>query len=187
MAFIFRTMLILLAVTYSASAYDYTSKTTLCLFKGQPEQSNFTAFWLEEEGTNNIVPFYYMNDLRSSKFNNIKVSLKDGSNGDALIYLYHDREATDENVTFVNYDKTAYHFSGSKVLNSEKWTVVGGTTMLIGFGSCIKPEYRWKFVVNSTHATVAGYVVHSDSWRLNPSALRTTVSVLFCGAIILLF
>ncbi|KAK9481583.1 hypothetical protein V1527DRAFT_455868 [Lipomyces starkeyi] len=115
-------------------------------------------YWLEEKGSQCDMPFYTMSELGFSNFKSIKLALNDESKGDALIYLYHNRQAEDENVAFVNFEKTAYHFSGSQELDDEKFKEVGGEKVVIDFGSCVKGEYHWAFQVASTEGTIGGYV-----------------------------
>ncbi|KAK9482178.1 hypothetical protein V1527DRAFT_447786 [Lipomyces starkeyi] len=159
MSYIFRAIFVLLALAYLASADEYVSSVTLCLFKGHPKKSpGESVFWLEEIYNQYNMPFYTMSELGFSEFKSIKVALNDGTKGDALIYLYHNREAATENVAFVNYDKTAYHFSGSEKLDSEKFKLVGGGKMVVDFGSCVTPEYNWEWNVASTTPAVAGHI-----------------------------
>ncbi|KAK9242035.1 hypothetical protein V1506DRAFT_548746 [Lipomyces tetrasporus] len=158
MEFIFRATLILLALAYCAAADRYISKTELCLYKGHMQQSDFTFVWLEEKHNQNIVPFFYLHDLGISEFKTVKLSLKDGSVKNALLYLYRNNQRENVNVAFVNYDKTAYHFSGGKKPDSEMWRIVGGRQIDIDLGSCAEPEYNWESAVSSTKATVQGYV-----------------------------
>ncbi|KAJ8097227.1 hypothetical protein POJ06DRAFT_228612 [Lipomyces tetrasporus] len=159
MSYVLRAILIFLAFSYSTAAEGYISSTTLCLFKGHPKHSpTDTIFWVEQKGTKHIMPFYTMSELEFSDVKSIKVALKDGSMGDALLYLYHNRELVNQNVTFVNYDKSAYHFSGSEKLDLEKYREVGGGKVIVDFGSCVKPEYNWEYTPSRTEATIAGYV-----------------------------
>ncbi|KAK9312353.1 hypothetical protein V1524DRAFT_439613 [Lipomyces starkeyi] len=158
MSYIFRVSLILMALAYTTSA-KLVSGTTLCLFKGHPKHApQEVMFWVEEKHNKHNMPFYLLSDLGYSDFKSIKVSLKDGLKGHALLYLYHNREAVDENVAFVEFAKSAYHFSGSEKLDYEKYKEVGGEKVIVDFGSCVKPEYHWDFDVSSTEATVAGHV-----------------------------
>ncbi|KAK9482175.1 hypothetical protein V1527DRAFT_455295 [Lipomyces starkeyi] len=165
---ILRAIFVLLALAYSTSADEYVSSTTLCLFKGHPKHSvSENVFWLEEIYNQYPMPFYDMSELGYSELKNVKVTLSNGSKGDALIYLYHNMETESENVTFVNYDKSAYHFSGSEVLDKEKFRVVGGGKMVVEFGSCATPQYHWEYEVasTSTPATISGYVRRN---KVNP-------------------
>ncbi|KAK9319138.1 hypothetical protein V1517DRAFT_266818 [Lipomyces orientalis] len=157
MEFILRSTLILLAVAYCAAADRYVSKTELCLFRGHMQQSDFTYVWLEEKHNQNIVPFFYLHDIGISQFKTVKISLNEGSEKNALLYLYRNDQRADVNVAFVNYDKTAYHFSGGKKSDSDVWRVVGGQRIYIDLGSCAEPEYNWEFAVPSSKATVQGY------------------------------
>ncbi|KAK9348127.1 hypothetical protein V1522DRAFT_399156 [Lipomyces starkeyi] len=161
MFYMLRAIFVLLALAYSTSADEYVSSTTLCLFKGHPKHSaSENVFWLEEIYNQYQMPFYDMSELGYSELKSVKVALSHGPKGDALIYLYHNIEAESENVTFVNYDKSAYHFSGSEVLDKEKFRVVGGGKMVVEFGSCATPESHWDYEVasTSTPATISGYV-----------------------------
>ncbi|KAK9428166.1 hypothetical protein V1505DRAFT_349714 [Lipomyces doorenjongii] len=155
----FRAIFAVLALAYLASADGYVSSTTLCLFKGHPKKSpGETVFWLEQEYNQYNMPFYTMSELGFSEFKSIEVALNDGTKDSALIYLYHNREATTENVAFVNYDNTAYHFSGSEKLDSEKFKLVGGGKVVVEFGSCVTPEYNWEWNVASTTVAAAGSI-----------------------------
>ncbi|KAK9384335.1 hypothetical protein V1515DRAFT_611988 [Lipomyces mesembrius] len=159
MSSIFRAIFVVLALAYVAAAGAFVSSTTLCLFKGHAKHSpGETVFWLEQEYNQYNMPFYTMSELGYSEFKTIDVALNDGTKDSALIYLYHNREATAENVAFVNYDKTAYHFSGSEKLDSEKFKLVGGGKMVVDFGSCVTPEYNWEWNVASTTVAAAGLI-----------------------------
>ncbi|KAK9375618.1 uncharacterized protein V1513DRAFT_398317 [Lipomyces chichibuensis] len=162
--YIFRAILILMALAYTTSATK-ASGTKLCLFKGHLKHDpQEVMFWVEESGNKHKMPFYLFSGLGYSDFKSINVSLKDGQNGHALLYLYHNKETVDENVAFVEYAKSAYHFSGSEKLDYEKFKVVGGAKVVIDFGSCVKPEYHWDYDVPSTEATVAGHVKRSNNY-----------------------
>ncbi|KAK9322012.1 hypothetical protein V1517DRAFT_324696 [Lipomyces orientalis] len=159
MSYVLRAILIFLVFAYSTAAEGYVSSTKLCLFKGHHKHApKDTIFWVEQKGTQHFMPFYTLGDLEFSDFKKIKVALKDGSTGDALLYLYHNRELATQNVTFVNYDKSAYHFTGSEKLGLEKYREVGGGKVVVDFGSCVKPEYNWQYTPASSEATIAGYV-----------------------------
>ncbi|KAK9242445.1 hypothetical protein V1506DRAFT_464710 [Lipomyces tetrasporus] len=158
MAFIFRSIVTLLALAYSAAADRYISKPELCLYKGHMQQSDYTNVWLEEKVNQNIVPFYYLHDLGYSQFKTVKVALIDGSEKNALLYLYVNDQTAGKNVAFVNYDKTAYHFPGGRKQDSEMWRIVGGQRIYIDLGSCATPEYNWQYAVSSTKATIQRYV-----------------------------
>ncbi|KAK9489692.1 hypothetical protein V1508DRAFT_427213 [Lipomyces doorenjongii] len=171
MSYIFRVIFVLLALAYSTSAKKISS-TTLCLFKGHPKHDpQEVMFWVEQKGNQHNMPFYSLSDLGYSDFKSIKVTLKDGSKGNALVYLYDNREAEDENVAFVKFENTAYHFSGSEALDFELYKEVGGKRVeivlevevgskkvVVDFGSCAKPEYYWDFDVSTTAGIVAGHV-----------------------------
>ncbi|KAK9371626.1 uncharacterized protein V1513DRAFT_332997 [Lipomyces chichibuensis] len=158
MSYIFRAVFILLALVCSTSA-EFVSHASLCLFKGHLKYSpTEIIYWLEEKGSQCDMPFYTMSELGLSNFKSIKLALNDESKGDALIYLYHNRQGEDQNVAFVNFEKTAYHFSGSEELAFEKFKKVGGEKVVVDFGSCVKGEYRWDFQVASTEGTIGGYV-----------------------------
>ncbi|KAK9385894.1 hypothetical protein V1515DRAFT_539067 [Lipomyces mesembrius] len=158
MSYIFRAILILMALAYTTSA-KLVSDTTLCLFKGHPKNApEEVMFWVEQRGNQHNMPFYFLGELGYSDFKSIKVSLKDGLKGHALLYLYDNREAIDENVAFVEFGKSAYHFSGSEKLDYELYKEVNGEKVVVDFGSCVKPEYHWDYDVSSTEATVAGHV-----------------------------
>ncbi|KAK9489178.1 hypothetical protein V1508DRAFT_446110 [Lipomyces doorenjongii] len=158
MSYTFRAIFILLAFVWSTSA-EFICPATLCFFKGHLKYSpTETLYWLEEKGSQCDMPFYTMNELGFSNFKSIKLALNDESKGDALLYLYHNRQAEDENVAFVNFEKTAYHFSGSDELEDEKFRVVGGEKVVVDFGSCVKGEYHWEFQVARTEGTIGGYV-----------------------------
>ncbi|KAJ8100219.1 hypothetical protein POJ06DRAFT_99937 [Lipomyces tetrasporus] len=159
MSYLIRAILIVFAVAFPVSADEYISKTTLCLFKGHPKHSpEESMYWVEQKHNHWKMPFYTMSDLEYSNFKSIKVALKDGSKSDALIYLYDNRQLATQNVSFVNFDKTAYHFSGSEKLDYEQFRIIGGQRMVVDFGSCRKPEYNWEYDVSSTDGTIAGYV-----------------------------
>ncbi|KAK9235724.1 hypothetical protein V1525DRAFT_421087 [Lipomyces kononenkoae] len=159
MSFIVRFLVLALALACWVSAEPGVSTTTLCLFKGHPHKSpEEVVFWVEEEYNQYDMQFYKMSDLGFSDFNEIELTLNDGTQAPALIYLYHNIEAATENVAFVNYDKTAYHFSGSEQLAKEKFKVVGGKKMVVDFGSCATPEESWVWPVKSSTATAAGWV-----------------------------
>ncbi|KAK9233697.1 hypothetical protein V1525DRAFT_415698 [Lipomyces kononenkoae] len=100
-----------------------------------------------------------MKDLGFSKFNDIQVSLNNATLAPALIYLYHNREDQTENVAFVNYDETAYHFSGSEKLDERKFDNIVGGKMVVDFGSCVKPEESWVWPVKSTSQFFEGFVI----------------------------
>ncbi|KAK9362906.1 hypothetical protein V1504DRAFT_268223 [Lipomyces starkeyi] len=85
----------------------------------------------KRRATKNHMPFYSLSDLGYSDFKSIKVALKDGLKGSALLYLYDNREEEDENVAFVKFEKTAYHFSGSESLDFELCREVGGVEVEI--------------------------------------------------------
>ncbi|KAK9367913.1 hypothetical protein V1509DRAFT_565545 [Lipomyces kononenkoae] len=159
MSYLSRLLVAVLAIASLVSAAPYVSTAKLCLFKGHPaNDASEVVFWVEEEYNQYKMPFYKMSDLGYSDFKSIKVALNEGSKAPALIYLYHNREARTENVAFVNYDKTAYHFSGKETLDAEKFKIVGGGKMKILFGSCVKPEENWEWPVKNTTAKVAGHI-----------------------------
>ncbi|KAK9235731.1 hypothetical protein V1525DRAFT_254012 [Lipomyces kononenkoae] len=159
MSYVFRFLVVVLAIACWASADPYVSSTKLCLFKGHPANKHKElVFWVEEKYNQYTMPFYKMSELGYSDFKQIKVALNEGSKAPALIYLYHNREADKENVAFVNYDKTAYHFSGSERLDEEKFKIVDGEKMKVIFGSCEHPEENWEYHVKNTTATIAGHV-----------------------------
>ncbi|KAK9234071.1 hypothetical protein V1525DRAFT_321739, partial [Lipomyces kononenkoae] len=113
---------------------------------------------LEEKGSQCDMPFYTVTDLGFSDFKSIKLMLADGSKGKALIYLYHYREDEDENVAFVSFDRTGYHYAGDNILDFEQFKEAGGQEVVVDFGSCEEGEYPWHFHVASTEAAVGGYV-----------------------------
>ncbi|KAK9326905.1 hypothetical protein V1520DRAFT_350232 [Lipomyces starkeyi] len=176
MSYIFRAIFILLALAVFTSAKKFLSSTTLCLFKGHPKYDpQEIMFWVEEKGNKNHMPFYSLSDLGYSDFKSIKVALKDGLKGNALLYLYDNREAEDENVAFVKFEKTAYHFSGSESLDFELYREVGGAKVeialevggekvVVDFGSCVKPEYHWNYDVSSTEAIITGDVKRANNY-----------------------
>ncbi|KAK9482326.1 hypothetical protein V1527DRAFT_522138 [Lipomyces starkeyi] len=129
MSYIFRVILVVLALAYST--------TTLCLFKGHPKyDSQEIMFWVEEKGNKNHMPFYSLSDLEYN-----------GSKGNALLYLYDNGEAEDENVAKV-----------------EIAVEVGGEKVVVDFGSCVKPEYRWEYDVSSTEGIIAGDVKRANNY-----------------------
>ncbi|KAK9385698.1 hypothetical protein V1515DRAFT_606958, partial [Lipomyces mesembrius] len=157
MLHIFRVLFVVLTLAYSTTARKVVSSTTLCLFKGHPKYDpQEIMFWLEEKGNQNHMPYYSFGDLGYSDFKSIKVALKDGGKGNALLYLYDNREAEDENVAFVKFDKTAYHFSGSEILDFELYKEVGGEKVVVEFGSCVKGKYHWDYEVSTSEATSPG-------------------------------
>ncbi|KAK9365657.1 hypothetical protein V1509DRAFT_632406 [Lipomyces kononenkoae] len=163
MSYIIRFLVVVLAIACWVSAHRYVCETELCLFKGHPKSNpKEIVFWLEEKSNQFPIPFYKMSDLSFSDFKDIQVALKNTTLAPALIYLYHNREAETENVAFVNYDKTAYHFSGSEKLDRLKFRSVLGKKMEVDFGSCVKPEESWEWPVKSTTADFAGFVIRSD-------------------------
>ncbi|KAK9482336.1 hypothetical protein V1527DRAFT_21551 [Lipomyces starkeyi] len=158
MAFVFRTILVLLVLSYSALGGRYVSKTTLCLFKGYQQANDFTFVWLEQKGSQGKMPVHYLHEIGFSHFTTVKAFLNNGSAENALLYLYPNNQKPNEHVAFVNYDKTAYHFTASQELNFENWRVVGGKKVYVYTGSCVEPEYNWQYSVSSTIAPVQGYI-----------------------------
>ncbi|KAK9489816.1 hypothetical protein V1508DRAFT_426833 [Lipomyces doorenjongii] len=163
MLYIFRVLFLVLALAYTTTAKKFPP--TLCLFKGHPKYDpQEIIFWLEEKGNKNHMPFYSLSDLGFSDFKSIKVALKDGLKGDALLYLYHNREAENENVAFVKFEKTGYHFSGSEKLDFEKFKELGGEKVVVDFGSCAKGKYHWDYDVSTTEGTIAGELKRANNY-----------------------
>ncbi|KAK9312656.1 hypothetical protein V1522DRAFT_432308 [Lipomyces starkeyi] len=129
------------------------SDTSLCFFEAA--DNNGQSRWL-------ISPLNYINneaalaiqsypdsDLSKSTF--YYINFMYGGPYYGYIYLYNnDEREGSENVAFVAYNETAYHFSGVNMFSGQYLTDIDYNKYQIVKGSCIEGQYQWPWTPDST-------------------------------------
>ncbi|KAK9237021.1 hypothetical protein V1525DRAFT_334036, partial [Lipomyces kononenkoae] len=88
------------------------------------------------------------------------------NNGDhsALVYLYHNKESSNEHSAFVNFEGYSYHFTSGNVFAVPPGAYVGGDwvdthskSRWPAISDCSYGEYEWNYHPVSTVVEPSGY------------------------------